>query len=126
MLNCLINIWKYNNILKSIDKEYQNLFYEFTKKDYKKWDSITYKFLIELSTKNYKDLDLNKNIKILLFSQPECWLFFLKDKDFHNYIKKFWNSILELYNNDGFENKNFHIILKILNNIDSVKFNLYR
>ena len=124
MINSFINKFRYNNILKKVDKEYQNLFYEFTKNDYKKWDKNTYIFLTELSNKKYKELDLNRNVKVLLFSQPECWLFFLKDKDFHNYIKKFWNSILELYNDNGLENKNFYIILKILNNIDPEKFKI--
>jgi hypothetical protein len=125
MINYIINRWRYNIIIKRLDKEYQKLFYEFTKNDYKNWDEITYKFIDELSTKKYKDINLNKHVKVLLFSQPECWLFFLKDKDFHDYVKKFWNNILELYENDDFENKNFHIILKLLNNIDCEKFKIY-
>jgi hypothetical protein len=125
MINCIINRWRYNNIINKVDKKYQKLFYDFTKNDYKKWDTITYNFMDELSTKKYKDINLNRHVKVLLFSQPECWLFFLKDEDFHNYVKKFWNNILELYENDDFENKNFHIILKLLNNIDCEKFKIY-
>ena len=106
---------KYNKILKKINIKYLHLFLEFTKDFYNSWDNFIYEIFDILSTTKFKNLNLNKHIKILFFSQPECWLFFIEDKDFIEYVKKLRSSMQILYYENNKEFENFRQVMRILN-----------
>ena len=115
---------KYNKILKNINTQYLYLFLEFTKDFYNNWDQFTYEIFFILSVTKFKNLNFNRHLKVLILSQPECWLFFINDKDFIDYASKLWKSMKNLYykNNKDFEN--FKKVMDILHNNNKNLFEL--
>ena len=107
---------EYLELVKKINKEYRSLFIKLTKDEFKEWDNKTYSmmnYLIDIG--KMKDINMDKNLKVLLFSEPCIWLIFINDEDFLIYIENLWESILDLLINNVDEIKHFTEVIAILN-----------
>ena len=77
-------------------------------------DNFIYEILDILSTTKFKNLNLNKHIKILFFYNQNVG-FFIVDKDFIEYVKKLRSSMQILYYENNKEFENFRQVMRILN-----------
>ena len=117
----------YLELIKKVKEEHRSLFVKLTKDEFKDWDVKTYSmmnYLIDIG--KYKDIDMTKNKKVLLFSEPCIWLLFINDEDFLNYLESIWPSILELIINNVDEIKHFVDVIGLLHSKYPDRFHLER
>jgi len=118
-----IKMYKYNKLLNSIkNKKIKKAFSDMTSDNYLNWDKNIYETFDTLSKTCFNDFELkyDRFSKLLFLSEPETWIFFIEDIDFHKYIEKFDFSNLYMSNH----NENFKIVLDLLLDLYPDKFKL--
>lgn len=87
----------YTYILENFkDEKIKNYFIELTEKSHLEWTEDIYNSINMFIKKDFDELD--NNLKMLLLFYPECWLFYIKDEDFIEYIKQDWNDLTQNIN----------------------------
>jgi DNA-directed RNA polymerase beta' subunit len=89
----------YNDLIEKIDdKQLKKIFIEMTNEyDIKNLTSEFFDVMnifINVSFANLED-----KLKMILLSQPEFWIFYIKDKEFLEYVKEYWVEFKDLINN---------------------------
>ena len=116
-----VKMYKYNKLLNSIkNKQIKKGFSDMTSGVYLNWDKNMYETFDMLTKICFKDFELkyDRFSKLLILSEPESWIFFIEDDDFHSYIEKF--DFCNLYMSN--HNENFKIVLDLLLDLYPDKF----
>lgn len=119
----ILKMIKYTKLLYSIkNKNIRKCFFDITSDEYLSWDKIKYETLCLLNKTSYKEFETNndKFNKLLVLSEPETWIFFIEDNDFHEYINKF--DFYDLYRSN--HNDKFKLVLDLLLELYPEKFKL--
>ena len=88
----------YDRITYNIDDpEILKIFKELTLPIKDKINNHASNILTIFSTHKFSELKLEGYLRLVFWTEPCCWILYLKDEDFLNFLESNWIEILELY-----------------------------
>ena len=88
----------YDRITYNIDDpEILKIFKELTLPIKDKINNHASNILTIFSTHKFSELKLEGYLRLAFWTEPCCWILYLKDEDFLNFLESNWIEILELY-----------------------------